>query len=318
MRVHIVGWTGDVPGYGDARWDGRYAVSVPGLHVDTDRGIIPQPAGGSRFLRVCPIGLRVACATQDNPSTALEWNGAASWVPQGPACGNRPVIYDAAGQLVVAARCDDVVGATGWRFVALNPITLALGRSFKTFNAGALVPSQWSQADPGRGVWEFTDYGDVVIGQGSPTGLLVRFSDEGKCRVVTAKDTAGRPVLDRSSNVQFVNVSRNSSAFAITAVDLTKHRTVIWWGTLAELRAMPLLDMAVPVPVPVPLAAPVVTVDRFDGIIRKGTEWHFTAHDGNNPDIKIDVMVNAEGSMHLTLTHRGGTARTGKTRIVVE
>lgn len=60
---------------------------------------------------------------------------------------------------------------------------------------------------------------------------------------------------------------------------------------------------------------PEVEVQEFTGPITRDN-WHFVTRDKNNPDLVIDTWIE-NGSIYQRITHRGGTAKTGKFRPVV-
>lgn len=252
MDFKVFPWVGDIPGYGAARWDGFYAVSIPMTpFVETLIGPIPQPPGApARFLALPALGSRIACGAQGN-NHAWEWADG-GWQDRGATCGNNPVIYARNDLLAVAdAKCKGSTGALGWRYLRAD---------------GVLVSAESTYADKFRKIWQYTDFGDVAIGEGSPTGVLIRFKGEpfNRCLILPdPKSTPAKPlppILDQNSDAKFIKVSKNGSKVAITAVCLREHKTVIVWATLAELGLMPNLD---DLPIEVPEEEPPVPVPIY-------------------------------------------------------
>src|SRR5688572_4623224 len=163
MRQLVVHWTGGTPGYGDARVDGRVAIARPGVDVVTDVGSIPQPAGRpALYCRLHHTNLRIACTWSDGgPDHAKEWIGG-TWVDRGLSCGTNAVIYDNTGLLHISD-CGPAVGSQGWRYVDA---------------ANRLVTSDETYADIAKGIFEYTKWPDIWIGQGN-TGAVVCGPDLG-------------------------------------------------------------------------------------------------------------------------------------------
>lgn len=240
MRILTVRWAGGIPGYGDARTDGRYAIAVPN-GVQTNLGLIPPPPGGpAGYVRLPSAGLNIACVGQRD-GFAYEWNSKTGWEKRigayktGQAFGMNGVIYDHFDKLVIADGSKEI-GSQGWRFVGQN---------------GALVPAQATYADIPNGIFEYTEYGDVRIGQGPETGAVVHFP---------FRDKNGKLVMDKRWLVygeltpkhaaRNIRVNRTGDNFAITVVCYAEHVTFVVYATLAELKALPTFQETKPVPNP--------------------------------------------------------------------
>lgn len=237
MRQVVVRWSGGIPGFGDARPDGRYVVSQPGVGVVTDTGPVPQPDGQpARYLTLAPTGPRFACTwSNGGPDRAKEWNGS-QWWDRGLSCGTNAVIYGLDGAIYVS-RCEAPQGSIGWRYVDAT---------------GRLVTCAETYADPVRGVWEWTGWDDIRIGQGGDAitqGAVVWFPDLGLRRL-------SFQALRTTGKLFNVRVRRDGDAFAITVVDYDQQLTTVTWATLAELRAMPAVVASTPAPTPAPTPTP--------------------------------------------------------------
>jgi len=238
MRQIVVAWTGGIPGFGDARVDGRYAVARPGLDVVTDDGLIAQPDGQpARYITLPPSGDRIGCTwTNGGPDRAKEWTGT-TWSDRGLSCGTNAVIYDNAGTLVIS-QCSPPQGPLGWRYVDA---------------ANRLVTCESTYADPTKGTYEYTAWPDLRIGQGGKDigqGAVVWFPDLGLRRLTFQQ-------LRASGALRNIRARRTGNDFAITIVDYEQHLTTMTWATLAELRALAPVVVPLPVPPPTPPPPPV-------------------------------------------------------------
>jgi hypothetical protein len=249
MKQLRIDWTGNIPGSGEARVDGYYAVSTPRLNgyiYDVPRKIVgwidtlilvnrpTADAQIARHLRVAPTGDRFAYLGQDDgiiwewiaelreANGIIEWTEGA-WHNRGPSYGPCAVIYDRAGELHIIDTKEQYQATGGYRCVAAD---------------GSLVSFKDTFEDKSRGLYEYTDFGDVAIGQGSVSGVAIRFADESQNRVLVLDE------LRADDDVHEIHVQRDGDRFAIAACLYTRHCTILTWGSLDELRAMPtVLDM---------------------------------------------------------------------------
>lgn len=236
MHQILVRWSGGIPGFGDARPDGRYVVAQPGVCVVTDTGSVPQPDGQpARYLTLPPTGPRFACTwSNGGPDRAKEWNGT-QWWDRGLSCGTNAVIYGLDGAIYIS-RCEAPQGPLGWRYVD---------------SIGRLVTCESTYANAALGLYEWTAWSDVRIGQGAD-GAVVWFPDLGLRRL-------SFQALRATGNLRNIRARRDGDAFAITVVDYDQHLTTVTWATLAELRAMPAVVAATPAPAPTPVPTPTPT-----------------------------------------------------------
>jgi len=226
MRQVVVQWTGGIPGYGDARVVGRYAISRPGIEIVTDAGTVPQFENRSAyFLRVANSGPRFAAAySSAQPDRAKEWTGSA-WEDRGLSCGMNPVIYSAANGLVVVAKCVAPTGAQGWRY--LDDATGQLVTAESTYAPKVGEPQ----------IWEYTAWPDFRIGQGQ-TGVKVWSQP-------TGTKAFSFEALRATGQLRNIHARRVGNDVAITVVDYDQHLTTVTWATMGEI-----LGITVPPPNP--------------------------------------------------------------------
>ena len=225
--IHREQWSGGIPGYGDALPDGQLAIFNPSKGVlVTSYANLPLPNGQpAQYPVLSPAG-KIACIVGGQPDHAWEWDG--RWNDVGPCCGMQAVAYDPDGRLYVAQCTPDLgpVGYRGW----VN---------------GRMVAGAEGYADPARGLYQFTDYGDVAIGQGDDNvgeGAVVRFADDGKLRRLA------------TGTIRNIRARRAGDLFALTLVDYGRGETTVYHATLDELRALPVIT-----PNTVPTTPPPVT-----------------------------------------------------------
>jgi hypothetical protein len=238
MRQLTFHWSGDVPSSGEALPSGAYAVSIPGVGVHTPKGLLSTPEGQTLlYVRLAEDGVTCAGSGAED-DLAWEWTG--QWTSHGQAFGPKAIIYRGADLQVVRK---SPAGPVGFRYVD---------------DDGTIVTAAESYADAERGLFEFTEWPDVAIGQGDDEkvggGVVVRFYDEPFLRRLAYADLRDR------GRLRDITVQRSRDDFAITVVDYEEHLTTVTWATYAELRALsrvgevPDQDEDDPMPVQWPLA----------------------------------------------------------------
>lgn len=223
--------------YGEALTGGQFAVLVPAFQsgqiqrpalIHTHAGDISLPDGetGCLFVR-CWQGpgddFRVAGQSWVGSGT-LEHSGA-SWRVVGPSCGVSPVIYRADGVLAVNSHCED--GSQGYRYWPTG--------------ADRPVTGDLSYRHPTEQLWEYTQAGDVLIGQGELGAVIIA---DGTRRML------------ESGDCRWIRANRSGNTFAVAIVKQLTHETVLYWFDRDEIAQFP-LDNPVPVPVPTPVPVPV-------------------------------------------------------------
>jgi hypothetical protein len=223
-------WQGGVPGFCEGLPNGAYIFNLPGIGVDTHQGRRPLPGANTSasYCRIAPDGVGIICQGQED-DTAWRWESATKWKSLGlPAFGPNATIFDALGLPVVNTGPPPV----GYRYVAAG---------------GAIVTCEATYADPARGLYEFTEFHDVAIGQGGDDigeGAVVRFADDGLLRRFA------------TGPIRNIRVRRSSDQFAVAMCDYGTSTATITWLTLAELRALPVVTPIDP-PVEPPIEPPV-------------------------------------------------------------
>lgn len=209
--------------YGDNRPDGKFAVLVTGTKIQTDSGDIALPGYNVLFPRIPPQGEFKVAGQNHGGNDNLEWvNG--EWHSVGASYGVSPVIYDWNGVLhqnVVA------FGSQGLRYVAYD---------------NTLVTGDQTYVNPALGLYEFTTYGDISIGQGGNGGAIaVRGTER---RVIEPGDTRA------------IRYLRIGDHIAVSIWKLAEAKNVLLWFDAGDLSSFPLEVPPAPAPKPNPTPAP--------------------------------------------------------------
>jgi hypothetical protein len=235
--------------YADALPTGEYAVLFPhDVVFDANYNLIVRASGKMEthlgafdlpdadeplYHRITDVGrFEIGGQAHYSRSTWI-WTPDTWWTPRGPACGVSPVIYDRLGVLHMS---DCSIGSQGWRYVQDDGTP-----------TGKLITGD-NTYGPLHALNEFTDLGDgLIIGQGNPDagapaaaallwdGAHHRMLEDGPCR--------------------FIRVSRDGDRLAI-ATWKQGFGAVLLWLTVADLRALPMVEKPGPAPAPVPVPAP--------------------------------------------------------------
>jgi hypothetical protein len=245
----------EIPGgwYSDAHPSGAYAVTVAGKHVATDEGPVAFPGENILYLRLCLFaGHRYLAGVGHQTDQAWLWRdgGAPPWNSSGPAAGvNACAFWAERGYLWVCRGGDqadrfDLLpdGGSAREYLATGSQGIRWVR-----DDSAVLTGDATYVDKARGLWEYTDYGNVAIGQGPETGCVVRFKADGLGRLL------------EPGAVRFVRVQRVGDEFAIAMTRQDIGACVIVWATLAELLALPVAPWVVPPVVVPPVVTPPVT-----------------------------------------------------------
>jgi len=254
MNIKTFDWSaykGDIPGYGDCRAvPGEYACLFPDRYVESS---FSGQTGRAALLNGENINyLRIPHAKGDGrmagggqttkPDPVYEWQWPAGWVKVGLMYGPNGVIYGAGDVLTAVTSQAQYQATAGWRYVN---------------EAGVLVNCESTRQDVARGLYEYTEWADVAIGQGGKPdmGAVVLFPGE-KLRRLDPRPEGQRPY---PFNARFIRSDRNGDQFGIAIVDLTGRKTYFVWATLAELRALPFVGTVPPIEPPIPPVEPPVT-----------------------------------------------------------
>lgn len=202
------------------------ASALDGSHVLTDRGRLPGTSGGVLYLRIAPDGIRCAGA-QQHGDRAVIWNGS-TWDIGQPAPAVNPVIFRPDGSLQYPDVA--VTGSQGWRFIAAD---------------GSPIPGDWTYA-PGSplsrqvgetSLFEWSQVGDVRVGQGGSGGCAIRYR--------------GTLYLLEPGECYFVRANRVGDELAIAIAKLKDREAVIYWLHVSEIPTLQPYETAPP-PVPQP------------------------------------------------------------------
>ena len=226
MNTHVLDWsyyTGTVPGYGACRAvPGEDAGLMPTRYVETAFGGFtfqaPLPGEDVNYLRIPhkPGDGRIAGGGQTTDNV-LEWDVNHWALRPGRMWGPNAVVYGSNDVLCCAPTRDIYLLTSGWYY-----------------GHGALVAASANRANVARDLYEYTDFGDVAIGQTADGRAGVSF-----------RSTAGgyEPMrvlpLPAGCDARFMLTDREGDQFGIAAVDLTHRLTTFFWPTLGELYALP-------------------------------------------------------------------------------
>jgi hypothetical protein len=204
--------------YVDATPD-AWAVLYAGSHIETHLGRLGLPgADYPLYHRITMVGgFHIAGQAAASNST-LEYSLTTGWKNREASCGVSPVIYDNAGLLVIS-HCGPV-GSQGYRYV---DFTNRIWTGDETYSSPF-------------GLFEWSWYGDLYIGQGATGGVnvwdgsVMRQLEAGDCRFVRVQGDGERVAI---------SFRKPDSA-------------VIWRATVAELRALPVVPPTPEPPKPDP------------------------------------------------------------------
>lgn len=223
MTRHFIdgGW------YGEYLPSGEWCAIIPHVECRTHLGPVALPPGeafGPGFVRCTNMdGFRFAGQAHDTLDPAgWEWFADGTWRAHPPPCvGVNPLIYDLNGMLHLS---DGSVGSQGYRYVTPENVIVSGDATYR------LAVGQTA-------IYEYTDVGGLLIGQGQEGGVVVwdgavlRLLEPGDCRFIRA------------------NRANDVVALAFTRPD----GVVLMLTTMAALRALPpVVTPEPPEPTPVP------------------------------------------------------------------
>lgn len=218
-----------------------YACLLNATNIQTDTGAIPLPeyvVNGHRLLDD-PLYLRI---TQSGPLKLAgqshgglgNWEYAGGlWAVKGPSYGVNPVIYNAGGTLFEGA---PQYGSQGLRFFALAPMPVCTGNAERTLCTG-----DNTYADPARRIGEWTELGNVTLGQSGFSCIAIYGGQ--------------RYVLDTGACVE-LHMTRAGSSLAISYYLQDQNRRVFRWLEESELPLFPAQPSTEPEPQPNPEPQP--------------------------------------------------------------
>lgn len=226
IQVTRAAWNGPTPGYGDAS-SHRTVIgggSDPILIVDGLATPIPEPCNnvwvsdGGQF------------AWQGHES-GLIYLGHQSTGKQGYGQWSAAFVGEELRIFTDVETYQQTAG--GWRYVSDDMQVVSYGATYS-----------------GPPLWEWTQRGDVRIGQGPE-------NEDGICCVLP--DGIVRQILP--GNWRNIRVRRDGDELLIVAVNYSTHDTGVWQVSRAELASLPVLSHSAPQPPPDPQPEPVPVPD---------------------------------------------------------
>lgn len=213
-----------------------------------------------------------------------------------------------------------------WRNGAISRLTLPVAASAVRVAYGHVA---FGYSGPSFVVLPDNRVVDVTVTPNRKEGVPAIFQHDGKIWLATSSDEQWFPgvhirplgsldVFTVSIPATWAFVHPFESTFLVAACDANGRLSVE--EVPADTPRRPLVSISKPDPVPpsieVKLAPPAVTtkIEPPSGPLRDG--WRWETFDENNPDIQIELWVEG-GNLYQRITHRGGSARTGKKRRVV-
>lgn len=214
--------------YADALPDGRYVVLFTDGTMQTDAGPVPQvDYSYPLYPRLNPASLTSAFSGQAASGyvfSTFTWDGSMWSVSEDGNSGVYGCIYLADGTLIVNT---GYAGSQGFRYVRPDN-TIATGD--ETYGPNPYGLMEWTALAS-----------DLIIGQGQNGGALVW--DRGTLRVL----------VEPPAGVRFIHATAtgqtDADQFGLAFWGESGVPTTCMWGTLAELRALPVYQ-ATPTPQP--------------------------------------------------------------------
>ena len=201
--------------YCDALPTGQY-VAVPfeaGGVIKTAHGwtwLPGQPIERLLYVALAPDGVQFG-GVGNASDRAWRWDGQ-RWHDHGLAFGPQAVLFDSRNGMMVVKQPP----AHGWRYLDAN---------------GQPVTCTETYHDPARQIWQYTDFGDLVIAQGGgEIGL-------GHDPLIALYQ--GRRILIQSGTCRFIKARRDGNQLSIAWVQEDAGRASILWLSLSELLTFP-------------------------------------------------------------------------------
>lgn len=211
--------------YCDANPDGAFVVLMSGRHLSTHRGHIALPvyphASGKTMpfdvlqVRIAPDGAQFAGvgATGPHADTALHWK-AGAWDYTGRlAYGPSSVIFDRQNRLRVHS--DRTQGPIGYRYVD---------------EQGNIITGEATYIDSVRHIYEWTQYGDLTIGQGGE-------GPHGQDPVIALYQ--GKRYVLAEGQCRFIRFTRTGERLAVSWVNQHNGSATILWLAASEIPTFP-------------------------------------------------------------------------------
>jgi len=238
MNQRTIHWnpSSGVWGYG-AAWpnNGPWAVTLPGVGVQTGSGIVPPSPGAS--LMYLDVNVYGQIGGQGHQGDRV-WFYDVAWHDKAIAWGPHAAVFNAFNALDWVKTQSEYQETGGWRYGKPD---------------GTLMPCVASYADPARGLYEWTEWSDIAIGQGGKPdeGAVVWTPERGLLRL-------SFQALRADGELRCIVAKRVGNDFAITVIDPRNALTTITYATLAELQALPAVVVPKPPTEPPPIDPPPV------------------------------------------------------------
>lgn len=263
--------------YGEAFPDGSYYVLVGHDVVRAGGEVVVNPFGADKplYLRAHPSG---QFAGQGHLSGRVIRYQNGQWIAEGTTCGVNPVCFTPAGQLIVNTDC--AMGTQGIRWIDPNG-TLHSGDA--TYNGIGTT-----------GVAEWTQLGNVVVGQSYVDGCTIR-------RVGDAPRTL------EPGHCTFVRFNRVGSQLAVALWKQLENCAVLFWLDEADIATLPLEPTTTPQPQPEPEPdpqpepEPPVPPDNgvVNGVLVNPEHYFLTLVAGTRPQDYRTVLAQIEPALNL-------------------
>jgi hypothetical protein len=234
--------------YADALPSGEWVALYPHDKCETHAGDVPLPPGepfGPRFVR-CTAWGGFRFAGQADAGGAWEWQNGWRKI-DAPCVGTSPVIYDDIGILHLS---DGSIGSQGWRYVERDGTPEG-----HLFTGDATYRREVA---PGVNLYEYSDVGGLLIGQGQDGGAVVW---DGAWVPPDPAQPKGIMRLLEPGDARFIRATADGDRVAIAM--MKSDGAIIVQTTLAELRALPPFITSEqpkkpeqPKPEPVPMSIP--------------------------------------------------------------
>lgn len=206
--------------YCDVALQGQQSIIlVTGSHLIWNGVVVPCPPGNPNLLyvRMHPNGSKFA-GVGHTDDLCWEYNGTV-WTSHGPAFGPQSVIYDRGGIL----RIKSGPPASGFRHVD---------------SSNRIWTCDETRGDLVREIWDFSDHGDLCIGQG---GDALGVGDDPVIAIYQ-----GKRKLLQTGTCRFINSYRQGNSVAYACWRLDTNESLTRFLTISDIIASP--DIGLPPP----------------------------------------------------------------------
>jgi hypothetical protein len=283
--------------YAAALPDGSsYAALYASSRIGTSRGDVALlPGDQPLFLDANILDDRICVAGQSHAGRGLLLHDGQQWrTPDVPAFGESPVCFGL-GDVILSAGPGDVL----WTYHVRNGLTgrtagvpLGVDGLRGVASDGTVLRGNNTRADAARVIGEYTELGDVTVGQ-SGYSCVALHAGQRYTLAVGAQPGGCRAIRFKRAGDQLAIAVHLPTG---TAADRVRG-TLLVWCSVAELALFPLQVLGAPAPAPVPVPQPtpepkpVATSNRLD-IVK--------AVAGQHPDL---VKLNSKIACGILTEH---------------